>query len=104
MLVDVLIDIKAIRAISYECAARADLGEEVRAQAAMAKLVGANWGHRSMDKIMQIFGGMGEAMDFPIPHWYHQIRHGRIGGGTDEIQRILIQRAIFKHGPSLWMA
>jgi acyl-CoA dehydrogenase len=104
MLVDVLIDIKAIRAISYECAARADRGEDVRAHAAMAKLVGANWGHRSMDKLMQIFGGIGEAMDFPIPHWYHQIRHGRIGGGTDEIQRILIQRAIFKHGASLWQA
>jgi acyl-CoA dehydrogenase len=104
MLVDVLIDIKSIRAISYECAARADRGEDVRAQAAMAKLVGANWGHRSMDKIMQIFGGMGEAMDFPIPHWYHQLRHGRIGGGTDEIQRILIQRAIFKQGSDLWLA
>jgi acyl-CoA dehydrogenase len=104
MLVDVLMDIKSIRAISYECAARADQGEEVRAYAAMAKLAGANWGHRSMDKLMQVFGGMGEAMDFPIPHWYHQIRHGRIGGGTDEIQRILIQRAIFKQGAKLWLA
>jgi acyl-CoA dehydrogenase len=104
MLVDVLMDLKSIRAISYECAARADRGEEVRAYAAMAKLAGANWGHRSMDKIMQVFGGIGEAMDFPIPHWYHQIRHGRIGGGTDEIQRILIQRAIFNQGPELWLA
>jgi acyl-CoA dehydrogenase len=104
MLVDVLVDLKCIRAISYECAARADRGEDVRAYAAMSKLIGANWGHRSMDKIMQIFGGMGEAMDYPIPHWYHQIRHGRIGGGTDEIQRILIQRAIFKQGKSLWQA
>jgi len=104
MLVDVLVDLKSIRAICYECAARADLGEDVRAYAAMSKLMGANWGHRSMDKIMQIFGGMGEAMDFPIPHWYHQIRHGRIGGGTDEIQRILIQRAIFQEGKSLWQA
>jgi acyl-CoA dehydrogenase len=104
MLVDVLMDLKSIRAISYECAARADRGEEVRAYAAMAKLAGANWGHRSLDKIMQIFGGIGESMDFPIAHWYHQIRHGRIGGGTDEIQRILIQRAIFKQGAELWLA
>ena len=104
MLVDILIDLKCIRAISYECAARADRGEDVRAHAAMSKLIGGNWGHRSMDKVMQIFGGMGEAMDFPIVHWYHQIRHGRIGGGTDEIQRILIQRAIFKQGKPLWQA
>jgi acyl-CoA dehydrogenase len=104
MLVDVVLDIKAIRGISYECAARADQGDQVRAYAAMAKLVGANWGHRSMDKLLQIFGGIGETTELPIVHWYHQLRHGRIGGGTDEIQRILIQRAIFKEGRNLWMA
>jgi acyl-CoA dehydrogenase len=104
MLVDCLIDVKCIRAICYECAARADAGEDVRAYAAMAKYVGANWGHRSLDRIMQILGGMGESLDTPIPHWYHVIRHGRIGGGTDEIQRILMARAIFKEGKSLWLA
>ena len=104
MLTDVLMDLKAIRAICYECAARADAGEDVRAYAAMAKYVGANWGHRSMDHIMQILGGIGESLDTPIPHWYHIIRHGRIGGGTDEIQRILMSRAMFKEGKSLWQA
>jgi len=104
MLVDVLVDLKCIRAISYECAARADRGEDIRAYAAMAKFVGANWGHRSMDKIMQILGGLGEVTETPIPHWYHLIRHGRIGGGTDEIQRILMSRAIFGQGKELWQA
>jgi acyl-CoA dehydrogenase len=104
MLVDVLLDLKSIRAVSYECAARADAGDDVRAAAAMAKLMGANWGHRSLDKIMQIFGGMGEATDGPIPHWYHVLRHGRIGGGTDEIQRILISRAILRGDRALWQA
>jgi acyl-CoA dehydrogenase len=104
MLVDVYIDLKAIRAICYECAARADRGEDIRSYAAMCKFVGANWGHRSMDKIMQILGGMGEATETPIPHWYRQLRHGRIGGGTDEIQRILMARDIFKRGKGLWQA
>ncbi len=104
MLVDVFLNIKAIRAISYECAIRADRGEDIRAYAAAAKLVGGNWGHRSMDNIMQILGGMGEVMETPIPHWYHRLRHGRIGGGTDEIQRMLIARSIFKEGVRLWEA
>jgi acyl-CoA dehydrogenase len=104
MLTDVLMDLKSIRAICYECAARADAGEDVRAYAAMAKYVGANWGHRSIDKIMQILGGLGEDMETPIPHWYHILRHGRIGGGTDEIQRILMARAIFSQGKTLWQA
>jgi acyl-CoA dehydrogenase len=104
MLVDVFLDLKAIRAMSYECAVRADRGEDVRTYAAAAKLLGGNWGHRSIDKIMQVLGGMGETLETPIPHWYHGLRHGRIGGGTDEIQRMLIARAIFKQGVSLWEA
>jgi acyl-CoA dehydrogenase len=104
MLVDVMIDLKCIRAISYECAARADAGEDVRTYAAMAKYLGGNWGHRSVDKLMQVFGGMGEATEHPIPHWYRLLRHGRIGGGTDEIQRMMMARAIMKQGPRLWQA
>jgi acyl-CoA dehydrogenase len=104
MLVDVLVDLKTIRALSYECAALADEGRDVRAYAAIAKLVGGGYGHRSMDKIMQVLGGSGEDLGSPIPHWYKVIRHGRIGGGTDEIQRMLISRALFKQGRALWQA
>lgn len=104
MLVDVLVDLKCIRAAAYECAARADAGEGVRTYAALAKFIGANWGHRAVDQLMQIFGGIGESSEHPIPHWYRLLRHGRIGGGTDEIQRMLMARAILKQGPRLWQA
>lgn len=104
MLVDIFADLKCIRAVSYECAARADSGEDVRVLASLSKLLGGSWGHRSIDKIMQIFGGMGEASDGPIPHWYTQLRHARIGGGTDEIQKMIIARALLSQGMSLWQA
>ena len=76
----------------------------MRTYAALAKFMGANYGHRSVDKLMQIFGGLGETLDMPIPHWYRVLRHGRIGGGTDEIQRMLIARAILRDGKALWQA
>ncbi|SFU05711.1 acyl-CoA dehydrogenase [Geodermatophilus amargosae] len=104
MLVDVFMDLKTIRAIAYETAARYDAGEEVRHLAAMAKYMGGNYGHRSMDKIMQILGGMGETLEMPISTFYRELRHGRIGGGTDEIQRILMARAILKQGKKVWEA
>lgn len=104
MMVDVFTDLKAIRAISYECAVLADQGYDVRAYAALAKLMGGNWGHRSIDKVMQMFGGMGESLELPISHWYRQLRHARIGGGADEIQRMLIARQIFRQGKTLWQA
>ena len=104
MLVDCFIDLKCIRAVSYECAARADAGEDVRILGGLSKLLGANWGHRSVDKIMQIFGGLGESLEMPIPYWYRILRHGRIGGGTDEIQRMQIARAMLNQGSALWDA
>lgn len=104
MLVDCYIDLKCIRAVSYECAARADAGEDVRVLGSLSKLLGANWGHRSIDKIMQIFGGLGETLDMPITVWYRMLRHGRIGGGTDEIHRMLIARNLLNVGAPLWEA
>jgi acyl-CoA dehydrogenase len=105
MLTDVLMAIKSIRGISYECAARADQGEDVRSLAAMVKYMAGNWGHGAIDKILQIFGGLGESEEFPIIHWYRNLRHARIGGGTDEVQRMLMFRALMasKDG-SLWRA
>jgi acyl-CoA dehydrogenase len=102
MLVDVYLDLKAIRSVTYETAARFDAGEDVRHLAAAAKYLGGNWGHRSMDKIMQIFGGAGETLDLPITTFYRELRHGRIGGGPDEIQRMLMARALLKPGRAVW--
>ncbi|MYC31467.1 MAG: acyl-CoA dehydrogenase family protein [Chloroflexi bacterium] len=94
MLTDVYIDIMNLRAVTRETAARADQGEDVRVEASMIKYCAGEWGCRSIDKIMQIFGGMGETLDVPIPHWYHLLRHARIGGGTSEIHKFVMARGL----------
>ena len=43
----------------------------------MIKYCAGEWGWRDIDKVMQIFGGIGETLDMPIPHWYHMLRHAR---------------------------
>ena len=94
MLTDVYIDIMNLRAVTRETAARADQGEDVRVEASMIKYCAGEWGCRSIDKIMQVFGGMGETLDMPIPHWYHLLRHARIGGGTSEIHKFVMARGL----------
>lgn len=94
MLTDVYMDIVALRSVARETAARADAGEDVRVEASMVKYAAGEWGWRSIDKIMQIFGGVGETLDMPIPHWYHMLRHARIGGGTSEIHKFVMARAL----------
>ena len=94
MLTDVYTDIMALRALTRETAEKADAGEDVRVEASMVKYCAGEWGWRSIDKIMQVFGGIGETVDLPIPHWYHMLRHARIGGGTSEIHKFVMARAL----------
>ena len=94
MLTDVYMDIMSLRAVTRETAARVDAGEDVRVEASMVKYCAGEWGCRSIDKIMQVFGGIGETLDMPIPHWYHMLRHARIGGGTSEIHKFVMARGL----------
>lgn len=94
MLTDIYTDILTLRALVHQTAWRADQGEDVRVEASMVKYCAGEWGFRSIDKVMQIFGGVGETLDMPIPHWYHMLRHARIGGGTSEIHKFVMARAL----------
>jgi acyl-CoA dehydrogenase len=91
-LVDMYCDLKALRSMTYEAAARADAGEDMRAEAATVKLCGTEWGARCIDSAIQIHGAMGEASELPLTSFYKYLRHAQIGGGTSEIQKVLIAR------------
>ena len=95
-LVDMHIDIQALRSMTYEMAARADTGEDVRAEAALVKLCSSEWGARCVDHAIQVHGAMGESLDLPLTLFYRVLRHTQIGGGASEIQRILIARKLLK--------
>jgi acyl-CoA dehydrogenase len=95
-LVDMHVDIMALRALTYEMAARADNGEDVRAEAALVKMVAADWGTRCLDHAIQVHGAMGESSELPLTQFYRYLRHYQIGGGTNEIQRSLIARQLLK--------
>lgn len=93
-LVDMYVDLQALRSMTYEMAARADLGQDVRAEAALVKLCATDWGARAIDAAIQLHGAMGESLELPLTMFYRYLRHGQIGGGANEIQRILIARKL----------
>jgi alkylation response protein AidB-like acyl-CoA dehydrogenase len=95
-LVDMYIDIQSLRSLTYEMAARADSGEDIRAEGALVKLVATEWGARCVNEAIQIHGAMGESLELPLTLFYRYLRHAQIGGGTSEIQRILIARKLLK--------
>jgi acyl-CoA dehydrogenase len=103
MLVDMLVDITTLRSVTYGAAARCDqiraadsrtLAGEGRYLSSLVKLISGQWGFRVLDNAIQIHGGYGESLELPLTRFYRMLRHSRIGGGTDEIQRMMLSRYI----------
>src|SRR6516225_8648885 len=93
-LVDMHRDIEALRAMTYQAAARSDAGGDIRSEASMVKLCATEWGAHCIDHAIQIHGAMGESSELPLTAFYRALRHAQIGGGTSEIQRFLIARKL----------
>ncbi len=64
------------------------------ATASMAKLYGSEMQGQVMDECLQLFGGYGYMMEYPIARAYADARVQRIYGGTNEIMKELIARSL----------
>ena len=51
---------------------------------------------QAVDHGIQIHGAMGESLDLPLSLFFRYLRHGQIGGGGSEIQRMQIARKLLK--------
>ena len=99
MLVDMAMDIHITRLLTYEAAAEADEGGDVRVKAAMIKLHAAGMVCKVIDNAIQIHGGMGYSRMLPLERMYRDARLFRIGDGADEIMRFIIARDMLHTGP-----
>ena len=92
-----LADIKsqawATRALVDSCLSQYQQGSLTPDGAAMAKLW-ASEATRSIDVLMQFFGGYGYMREYPIARAYTDVRPNRIYGGSSEIMREVIARAL----------
>ena len=92
MLVDSEIELRAARLLVYEAAWKADRGEDIKHEAAIAKVYGTETAGRVVDRCIQVLGGMGVAAEMPLERWYRELRIKRIGEGPSEIMRMVIAR------------
>ena len=69
-------------------------GELDATDAAMAKLWTSEMLARVSDEAVQLFGGYGYMMEYPISRVYLDARVQRICGGTSEIMKELISRSL----------
>ncbi len=85
---------RASRVFLDDCIARHARGELDVATAAMAKFWLTDGQCEVVDRCLQLFGGYGYTTEYPIARMYADARAQKIYGGTNEIMKELIARAL----------
>ena len=98
MLADSATEAYATRLMVYNTAWEIDQGRDVRTKISMVKLYASEMQSRVVDRVLQIFGGMGFCKELPVERMYRDARVTRIYDGTSEIHRTIIARQLLKHG------
>jgi alkylation response protein AidB-like acyl-CoA dehydrogenase len=93
-----LADVKA-RTIAVRLMVDHYLGEHMRRkltldEAAIAKLYSTETMCAALDEMLQLYGGYGYMMEYPIARAFVDARVSRIYGGTSEVMRDLISRTL----------
>jgi acyl-CoA dehydrogenase len=92
MLADSEIELRAARLLVYQAAWKADLGQDLKIEASIAKVFATETAGRVVDRCIQIFGGLGVSRELPLERWYRELRIKRIGEGPSEVQRMVVAR------------
>lgn len=92
MLADCATETYAGRCMVLDAARRLDAGERIIQQAASCKLFCSEMVGRVADRAVQIHGGAGYMQDYPVEHFYRDVRLFRLYEGTSQIQQIIIAR------------
>jgi len=93
-LADLATEIAAARLLTYHAAWLKDQGEPFGLTAAQAKLKTGRLAVRATEEAVQIHGGYGFIEEYPVCRFYRDAKILTIGEGTDEIQQMVIARAL----------
>jgi short-chain 2-methylacyl-CoA dehydrogenase len=93
-LADMATEIEATRLLVYKAARMKDKGEDFSLTAAQAKLKSGRLAVRCCEEAVQIHGGYGYIEEYPVCRFYRDAKILTIGEGTDEVQQMVIARAL----------
>src|SRR5262252_4133498 len=93
-----LAELSALRTLTYYGAWKADQKMDVRSEAANVKLFGTELLHKIIDFALEVAGPSALRKVHAIARAFRHARSRRIVEGPSEIQRHIIQRALFREG------
>lgn len=95
-LANMSMEAEASRLLTLKAATLCDEGTRCSAEASHAKLFASEAAVRAASDAVQILGGYGYMQEYEVERLLRDARMGTIGGGTSEIQRLIIVREIVK--------
>jgi alkylation response protein AidB-like acyl-CoA dehydrogenase len=95
-LADMATKIEASRLLIYSAAAKKDRGERCDVEAGMAKLFATETAAEVTLEAMRVMGGNGYSKDFVVERLYRDAPLVVIGGGTNELQRLIIAKGLLE--------
>lgn len=93
-LADMATRLDAARLLVWRAAMMKDAGRPCLKEASMAKMYASEMAESVCSDAIQIHGGYGYVADFPVERIYRDVRVCQIYEGANDIQRMLIGRAI----------
>jgi alkylation response protein AidB-like acyl-CoA dehydrogenase len=97
MLADMETELQAARILLYAAAVKVtDNAPDKTRFAAMAKRLATDTGSAVVDRALQLHGGYGYLMDYPIERFWRDLRVHSILEGTNQIMRMIIARDMLR--------
>jgi alkylation response protein AidB-like acyl-CoA dehydrogenase len=93
-LADMATELEAARWLTYRAAWLRDTGQAFLKEASMAKLKASRLAVQAASEAVQIHGGVGYMLESPVARFYCDAKVLEIGEGTNEIQHLVIARAL----------
>jgi acyl-CoA dehydrogenase len=95
-LADMAVRVDASRLLVWRAARKADAGEDVTLEAAMAKLHASETAMWCTWAAVQTLGGWGYSREYPVEKWMRDAKLEEIEEGTSDIQRLIISRRLLR--------
>ena len=97
MLADMAMKVEAARLMVYTAAARAERGEpNLGFISSASKCFASDVAMEVTTDAVQLFGGYGYTVDFPVERFMRDAKITQIYEGTNQIQRVVMSRALLK--------
>ena len=93
-LADMATQLDAARLLVWRAAQCKDAGQPCLKEASMAKMFASEAAEKICSDAIQIHGGYGYVSDFPVERIYRDVRVAQIYEGANDIQRMVIGRAV----------